>query len=194
MLDKDSITEVDFDVVKHYINTGETTALSDSRKELLQVCLDAYGVLAACPARMPAIRRLMALEEGKQRKLSFAQASRLIDFTRNTWGDYMGTSRQFLDSYLVNLLMRKTADPSLDEDSRLRYTALLQKHIAAMPQERLDPRLVEKNTINLSLTVNAQSVTLTEQELLQLPQRLKEKLLGTATAEITEEAAAEILG
>ena len=193
MLDKDAITEIDFETVKHYINTGESQAMNERRKELLAVCLDAYGVLAQCPARVPAVRRLMALEEGKGRTLSFRQAARLVDFTRSTWGDYMGTSREFLDAYLCNMLMRKIADPGLDEDYRCRYAALLQRHVAAMPPEKLDPRLVEKNTVNLTLTVNAHSVTLTEKELLKLPQALKEKLLDSAAGELTEDAAAEIL-
>ena len=194
MLIRDSIAEIDFDVVRHYVNTGESAALTDHRKELLAVCVDAYGILAQCPARMPAVNRLRVLEQGKGRELSLSQASRVIDFARHTWGDYMGTSREFLDSYLCNLLMQKIADPNLDEDSRIRYTSLMQKHIAAMPAERLDPRLVEKNTINLSLTINAQNVNLTEQELAQLPQSLKEKLLQCGRREMTEEGAAEILG
>ena len=188
-----SIAETDFETVKHYINTGDSSALSERHKEMIAVCLDAYGVLAQCPARMPAVNRLLALEKGKNRELTPKQAARIVDFTRNTWGDYIGTSREFLDAYLCNLLMGKIADPKTDEDYRCRYIALLQKHVASMPQERVDPRLVEKNTISLTLTVNAQSVELTEGELRQLPQGLKEKLLGAGRTELTEEAAAEIL-
>ena len=188
-----SLEQANFEAVKQYINTGDTAALNAERKQMLSVCVKAYGILEQAPARGAAIRRLMSLMEELGSPMSYSTAARYIDFTRHTWGSYMGYSRDFVEAFFLNSLMAQIANPDASEGCRAKNLATLQRHLEHLPEQTVDPKLMERNTVNIQFNIGEQNFSISEEALWRLPTAAREALMQAVGGEIDEAQAEELL-
>ncbi|MBQ9418732.1 MAG: hypothetical protein IJU19_09165 [Bacteroidales bacterium] len=181
--------DADFEVVREYINTGTSNALTPTHQRMIDTCVFAYGLLRDFPQRNVCIRKLMAAKE-----MSYATAAKYVDFARQTWGNYLDYQRDFLESFFLENLMKEISAPGGDEKIRAKNLATLQKYLDKLPAERLDPRLMEQNTVNIQVNVGDGKHFLLNQKLLAaLPPEVRSQLLAAVDDTITSDAEAEVL-
>ena len=54
-----NITDTNFELVKQYLHTGTSTALTTEQQYMLDICLECYGLLKKYPQRNVCINQLM---------------------------------------------------------------------------------------------------------------------------------------
>lgn len=183
-----SVSEIDFGIVKEYLSTGESSALSDERKTMLSISRDAWSLLQRYPQRGVCIKQLMAL-----RNISYKTAARYVDFARDTWGDYLGMNQKFLQNYLLNQLVKEISNPSSSEATKAKNLATLQKHIASMPQRDVDPTVMESNKIFIQFNMGEKVISLPQDVIKHLPKEVQESFFASLSSEITDAEVLEIL-
>lgn len=184
----ESVSNLNFDVIKEYLNTGSSGALSEEYQRMLDICLDCYQMLKKYPQRNICIRRLMI-----QRELAYNTACKYVDFARATWGNYVDLKRDFLETFFMEKLLAEISDPDASDQSKAKNLATLQRHLEAMPEQKVDPKLMEKNTVYIQVNINGTVSRLSEDELEQIPVGIRQKLLAMMSGEITEDGAVELL-
>ena len=80
-----------------------------------------------------------------------------------------------------------------DPHAEAKNLATLQRLYDNSPDVIIDPKLIEKNTINIQFNLNGNAITLSQEVLNKLPDALKIPILSAIPNEITEEQAAEII-
>lgn len=183
-----SVSEIDFGIVKEYLSTGESSALSEERKTMLSISRDAWSLLQRYPQRGVCIKQLMAL-----RNISYKTAARYVDFARDTWGDYLGMNQKFLQNYLLNQLVKEISNPSSSEATKAKNLATLQKHIASMPQRDVDPTVMESNKIFIQFNMGEKVISLPQDVIKHLPKEVQESFFASLSSEITDAEVLEIL-
>lgn len=184
----ESVNNLNFDVVKEYLNSGSSVALSEEYQRMLDICLDVYQMLKKYPQRNICIRRLMI-----QQDLSYNTACKYVDFARANWGNYVDLKRDFLETFFMEKLLAEISDPDASEQSKAKNLATLQRHLEAMPEQKVDPKLMEKNTVYIQVNINGTVSRLSEEELEQIPVGIRQKLLAMMSGDITDEGAVELL-
>ena len=183
------ITDVDFQVVKEYLSTGDSSVLSETRQHMLKVCRDCWGLMSKYPQRGALIHQLMAMHEGMEHKT----AAKFVDFTRATWGSYVDITQDFLRTFFIDSLLKAISDPKADPKVKAKNLATLQKAIAAMPQSEIDPTLMEQNTIVIELRMGEHSLRLPQRVVRRLPKEMQEAILSGIHGDISDVEAEEIL-
>ena len=184
----ESVSDMNFDVVKEYLNTGSSKAMSAENQRMLDICLDCYALLKKYPQRNICIKRIMV-----QRGLSQPVAAKYVDFARATWGNYVDLKRDFLETFFLEKLLSEISDPESSEAVRSKNLSTLQKYLESMPEEKLDPKLMERNTVYIQVNVAGQQVNLSEAELEQIPMAVRQKLLSSLGGSIDEQSAVRLL-
>ena len=62
-----------------------------------------------------------------------------------------------------------------------------------MPDNTIDPKVMESNTVYIQVNVNGHSVPLSEAELEQIPMAVRQKLLASIGGNIDEQGAVKLL-
>lgn len=184
----DDLLSQNLEVVKEYINTGRSGAMHEEHQRMLDLCVTAYGLLAQFPLKNVCIRKLMALKN-----LSYTVAARYVDFARQTWGDYIGVRRDFLEAFFLQRLMSDISNPLADEVVRAKNLATLQKYLDKLPAGQIDPHLMESNTYNIQVNIGSKSFVLEEKKLLQLPIELRQQILSAIDDSVDDEGAVALL-
>ena len=182
-----SISEIDFAIVREYLSTGDSSVLSPDRKYMLSVAKDAWSLLQRYPQRGVCIKQLMALHA-----VSYKTAARYVDFARDTWGDYLGINQKFLQNYLLNQLVKEISNPSSSEANKAKNLATLQKHLASMPQKDIDPTLMESNNVFIQFNMGEKHFTLPQRVIKALPKDIQEELFASLNTEVTDAEVVEI--
>lgn len=183
-----TITNTDFEVVKEFLSTGDSSAMTERHKYMFQICRDAWGLMAKYPQRNVLINQLMA-----QHGLSYSNAARYVDFTRATWGNYICITQDFLKTYFVDQLIRTISDPRTDANNKAKLLGILQKHLQSMPQSEIDPTLMEQNTIVINFNLGDKNLQLDQKVIRALPKEVQEQLFAGVHHDITDAEAEEIL-
>lgn len=184
----ESITDTNFEVVKEYLHTGKSCALSSEQQEMLNTCLEVYGLLKKYPQRNVCIRTLMNTQG-----MAFNTAAKYVDFARSTWGSYVDLRRDFLETFFLDQLVGAIADKNASEASKAKNLATLQKHLESMPEQKIDPKLMESNTVLIQVNINGKIIPLPESVLESLPVEARQQLLSAFNGEIDDEASYELL-
>lgn len=184
----ESVSELNFEVIKEYINGGSSVALSTEYKKMLDICLDCYALLKKYPQRNVCIRRLMI-----QQGLSYNTAAKYVDFARNTWGSYVDLKRDFLETFFVEKILEEISDKDASESSRAKNLATLQKHLENMPEQRVDPKLMEKNTVLIQVNINGRMIPLPERLLERIPMDVRQEFLSALSGEVDDDTSVKLL-
>ena len=183
-----SVNDLNFDVVKEYLNSGASKTLSAEHQRMVDICLDVYQMLKKYPQRNICINRLMV-----QQGLSRPTATKYVDFARATWGNYVDLKREFLETFFIEKLLQEISDPDASEAAKAKNLATLQKHLEAMPEQQVDPKLMEKNTVYIQVNIGGRSVPLSEEDLEQIPMAVRQKLLASLGGNIDDHEAVRLL-
>lgn len=183
-----SVNDLNFEVVREYLNGGISTALSDEHKRMLDISLDCYALLKKYPQRNICIRRLMI-----QQKLSYNTAVKYVDFARNNWGSYVDLRRDFLETFFIEKLLEEISDSDASEASRAKNLATLQRHLESMPEQKVDPKLMEKNTVNLQININGRMILLPEKLLDRIPMDVRQDFLSALSGEVDDDTSVKLL-
>ena len=183
----ESVSDANFEVVREYINTGNSRALDEEHKRMLDICVFCYGLLRDFPQRNVCIRKLMAAKN-----MPFTTAARYVDFTRQTWGNYVDYRREFLEVFFLEKLMAEIASPDASEAVRAKNLATLQKYLDNRPADNIDPKLMEKNTVNIQVNLGTKSFVLNQAMLAALPVAVRQQILA-AIDDTVDDAGAEAL-
>lgn len=183
-----SVSDLNFEVVREYLNGGISVALSEEHKRMLDICLDCYSLLKKYPQRNICIRRLMI-----QQKLAYNTAAKYVDFARNTWGSYVDLRRDFLETFFIEKLLEEISDSDASEASRAKNLATLQRHLESMPEQKVDPKLMEKNTVNLQININGRMILLPEKLLDRIPMDVRQDFLSALSGEVDDDTSVKLL-
>lgn len=183
-----SVNDLNFDVVKEYLNNGASKTLSAEHQRMVDICLDVYQMLKKYPQRNICINRLRV-----QQGLTYPTAAKYVDFARATWGNYVDLKREFLETFFLEKLLQEISDPDASEAAKAKNLATLQKHLEAMPEQQVDPKLMEKNTVYIQVNIGGRSVPLSEEDLEQIPMAVRQKLLASLSGNIDDQEAVRLL-
>lgn len=183
-----SVNDLNFDVVKEYLNSGASKTLSAEHQRMVDICLDVYQMLKKYPQRNICINRLRV-----QQGLTYPTAAKYVDFARATWGNYVDLKREFLETFFLEKLLQEISDPDASEAAKAKNLATLQKHLEAMPEQQVDPKLMEKNTVYIQVNIGGRSVPLSEEDLEQIPMAVRQKLLASLGGNIDDQEAVRLL-
>ena len=183
-----SVLDANLEVVKEYLHTGKSEALAPDHQKTLDICLEVYGMLKRYPQRNICIRTLM-----NTHGMVYNTAAKYVDFARNTWGSYVDLRREFLETFFLDRLLDAIADKNASESSRSKNLATLQKHLESMPEQKIDPKVMEKNTVMIQVNINGRVIPLPESMLESLPVEFRQQILSAFNGEIDDNASYELL-
>lgn len=184
----ETVCDLNFEVVKSYLNGGVSGVLSEEYKRMLDICLDCYALLKKYPQRNICIRRLMI-----QQGLAYNTAVKYVDFARNTWGSYVDLKRDFLETFFMEKLLEEISDSDASEAVRAKNLATLQKHLENMPEQKVDPKLMEKNTVFIQVNINGRMMPLPEHLLERIPIEVRQEFLSALGGEVDDDTSVKLL-
>ncbi len=184
----ESITDTNFEVVREYLHTGMSGALTSEQQDMLDKCIEAYGLLKRYPQRNVCIRQFMVTT-----KCAYNTAAKYIDFARRNWYNYLDLKPEFLKAFFLNHIMSEISSPDASEAIRSKNLATLQKYIENMPDDQIDPKLMEANNIFIQVNVDGRKINLSEKLLDSLPQNVRCELLNALQGDISDAEAVEQL-
>lgn len=186
----ESVTEQNFEVVKEYLFTGNSKVLTPEYQRIVDICLDCYKLFKRYPQRNVCMHQLMALHG-----ISRNTAISYINFCRNTWGDHLQLRREFLETWMIQKLVSEINNPNSREEVRAKNLATLQKYLDKLPDNTIDPKLLESNIINIQVNIGGRSapLTLSEEELKLIPLPIRQKMLAAMNGEIDDGGAVKLL-
>jgi len=183
------IEENDFEAISIYYNTGESKQLTPGQEKILDRMRTAHAILAKYPRKRVAMRKLRL----RYPEISERQAMRDISFAMQLWNKYNPIDRDFLEQYFLDKLLAEISDPTAPAVVTSKNLATLEKYLANLPPEKIDPKLMEKNNIYIQFNVNNQKINIPEAVLKSLPADIRNQFVGSINNEITEDTAAEIM-
>ena len=186
----DNLTQKNFEIVRAYINTGDSKALSTETKDMLDKCVECYGLLRKFPQRNICIKKFKALHHGQ---MTDKTAAHYVDFARKTWGNYIDVSREFLDAYFLDKLLSEISNPKASEACRAKNLATLQKYISSMPDKTIDPTLMEANQIYIQVNVGNKNFSIPEKLLNSLEPAQRELFINSIENNIDDAGSEQIL-
>ena len=145
-----------YEVVSLAVMKGNLAKLNDEQKELYDRTRAAYSIVCDTPVKSTAVKKLQALYPG----LSLMQAYRDIDYAIKIWNPKNRFDKDFLESILLNTLIKNITDQKSDEVSRAKNLATFQKYLSSLPQEAIDPTLMQKHDIYIQLNMNGSTIKL----------------------------------
>jgi len=184
----ESILDANLEVVKEYMHTGSSIALSEEQQKTLDMCLEAYGLLKKYPQRNVCIRQFMITT-----RCAYNTAVKYIDFARANWSSYIDIRKEFLETFFLDRLTSEISSPDATEAVRSKNLATLQKYLEHSPDRQIDPKLMESNTVLIQVNINGKAIRLPESVLEQMPLEARQAITSMFTGEIDEETSYELL-
>lgn len=183
-----TIPDLNFEVVKEYLATGDSSALTEEHMRMIKICRDCWAVMAKYPQRNILIHHIMELEG-----LQYKEAAKYVDFTRNTWGSILDINQQFCETFFLNQLMKEISNPNAKASDKAKNLATLQKHLQNMPPPDIDPALMESNTIVLQFNLGEKNFQIPQEVIRHLPKSVQEQLFAGIGNDITDAEAEDII-
>lgn len=183
-----NITDTNFELVKQYLHTGSSVALTSEQQYMLDLCLECYGLLKKYPQRNVCINQLMATKG-----ICYNTAAKYVDFCRNTWSNFIDCRREFVETFFIERLMSEITNEKLSDNARAKNLATLEKYLSSMPEQKVDPKLMESNTVNIQVNIAGQKITLPESFLENLPQQARMAILSAFNGDIDDNGMEKLL-
>lgn len=180
--------ESDFEVVSIAVMQGNVDALNEQQRHVLEVTKEAYNIVSDHPIKSQAVKALGALHPD----ISQAQLYRYIDYAIRIWNPKNRLDREFLETVFVNKLMQEICREEATEESRSKNLATMQKYLASLPPESIDPSMLQKHDIYIQLNINGSNIDIPFEKLRLLTDETK-RIAGALDQEITDVQAAEIM-
>ena len=184
-----TIADKDFSLISEHYVAGKADLLPDYAKEILDRWRDADRILMRFPKKSIAAQKLRAIYP----QITVRQAYIDLDNACKFWNIHKPADKGFLQRFLIDFLTSSIASNAVHESVKAKYAATLERLQSSIETEPIDPKLMEKNTINIQFNINKNNITFSEKELNMIPKSIRQKLLNLTANEITEDHAIEIL-
>jgi hypothetical protein len=178
----------DYEEIINYVRNGSAGELSPEKREILERWQVAATILRQYPTKMEAARRLRA----RFPHISIRQAQIDIDNGCKFWNINNKIDWEWIEGLLIEKLLLgiSQTNPGL---AQAKYLNTLKDLLLERQEVPIDPKLIEKNIINIQFNLNGNTISLSREALNKLPDAMKYTLLQGIPNEITEEQAAEII-
>lgn len=183
-----STMDLNFEVVREYIHSGSSVALTTEQQDMLNKCLEAYGLIKKYPQRNVCIRQFMVTT-----KCAYNTAVKYVDFARQNWSAYVDVKREFLETFFLDRLLTEIASPDATEAVRSKNLATLQKYLEHMPDQHIDPKVMEQNNVNIQINIGGRNLTLKESELEAMPIEARQVLTSFLSGDIDDNTSMALL-
>lgn len=182
-----SSVESDFESISLAVMQGHTDALSEEQQRMLDLTRDAYRIVCEYPNKSVAVKTMRELHP----ELSERTALNYVNYGIRIWNPGNQLERDFLNTVFLTAIIKEIHDKNADSASRAKNLATLQRYLADMPQDPMDPTMMEKHTINIQLNINGSTITVPADKWAKIKEN---KIIAAALEqEISETQAAEIM-
>ena len=176
-----------YEEVSLAVAQGRSGELNERQRAVLERTKDAYRIICDLPNKREAVNKLKELYPG----LSEMQLYRDINYAIRIWNPMNRLDRDFLTTAFLNKLIREIYDEECDAATRAKNLATFERYLSNMPQDPMDPTMMEKHTINIQLNINGSTITVPADKWAKLKEN---KIIAAALEqEISETQAAEIM-
>lgn len=177
-----------YEEVSLAVANGRGGNLNERQRAVLQRTKDAYRIICDLPDKRKAVNKLHELYP----ELSEMTLYRDINYAIRIWNPMNRLDRDFLTTAFLNALIKEIYDKDIDAASRAKNLATLERYISNMPQDPMDPTIMEKHTINIQLNINGSTITVPADKWAKIKEN---RIIAAALdQEITEVQAEEIIG
>ena len=182
-----SAGDSDFETIALAVMQGGTDTLSDTQRRMLDLTRDAYRIVCGYPNKGVAVKGMCALHP----ELSERTALTYVNQGIRIWNPTERLDRDFLNTVFLNALLKEIHSEDSDAATRAKNLATLQRYLSEMPQDPMDPTIMEKHTINIQLNINGNTITVPADQWAKIKEN---KLIAAALdQEISEAQAVEIM-
>jgi hypothetical protein len=116
-----------------------------------------------------------------------------VDFARQNWSAYVDVKREFLETFFLDRLLTEIASPDATEAVRSKNLATLQKYLEHMPDQHIDPKVMEQNNVNIQINIGGRTLTLKESELEAMPIEARQVLTSFLSGDIDDNTSMALL-
>ncbi|MCR4857126.1 MAG: hypothetical protein K5890_02870, partial [Bacteroidales bacterium] len=150
-----SSMESDFETIALAVMQGRSGDLNDDQRHKLDLTRDAYRIVCGYPNKSVAVKEMCALHP----ELSERTALTYVNQGIRIWNPGDRLERDFLNTVFLQALIKEIYSEDSDAATRAKNLATLQRYLSDMPQDPMDPTIMEKHTINIQLNINGSTIT-----------------------------------
>lgn len=176
-----------YEEVSLAVADGRSEQLNERQQAVLERTKAAYRIICDLPDKRKAVNKLKELYP----ELSEMTLYRDINYAIRIWNPMNRMDRDFLTTAFLNKLISEIYNDGCDAATRAKNLATFERYLSNMPQDPMDPTLMEKHTINIQLNINGSTITVPADKWAKIKEN---KLIAAALdQEIIEAQAAEIM-
>jgi hypothetical protein len=185
----ETVSSKDFSVISEYYITKSSEKLSEHHQKILNRWQAADRILMKFPTKSIAARKLQA----QFPEISIRQAQVDIDNACKFWNLVSPADKGFLIRFLIEHIVNAIKKDEVSHAIKVKYVSILERLQESIQEEQIDPKLMEKNTVNIQFNISGNNIVFSEKELNTIPKNIRQKLLSLTSSDITEADAIEIL-
>ena len=176
-----------YEEVSLAVADGRSEQLNERQQAVLERTKAAYRIICDLPDKRKAVNKLKELYP----ELSEMTLYRDINYAIRIWNPMNRMDRDFLTTAFLNKLISEIYNDECDAATRAKNLATFERYLSNMPQDPMDPTIMEKHTINIQLNINGSTITVPADKWAKLKEN---KIIAAALEqEISETQAAEIM-
>lgn len=176
-----------YEEVSLAVADGRSEQLTKRQQAVLERTKAAYRIICDLPDKRKAVNKLKELYP----ELSEMTLYRDINYAIRIWNPMNRMDRDFLTTAFLNKLISEIYNDECDAATRAKNLATFERYISNMPQDPMDPTIMEKHTINIQLNINGNTITVPADKWAKIKEN---KLIAAALdQEISEAQAEEIM-
>lgn len=176
-----------YEEVSLAVADGRSEHLTERQQAVLERTKAAYRIICDLPDKRKAVNKLKELYP----ELSEMTLYRDINYAIRIWNPMNRMDRDFLTTAFLNKLISEIYNDECDAATRAKNLATFERYLSNMPQDPMDPTIMEKHTINIQLNINGNTITVPADKWAKIKEN---KLIAAALdQEISEAQASEIM-
>lgn len=176
-----------YEEVSLAVTDGRSEQLNERQQAVLERTKAAYRIICDLPDKRKAVNKLKELYP----ELSEMTLYRDINYAIRIWNPMNRMDRDFLTTAFLNKLISEIYNDECDAATRAKNLATFERYLSNLPQDPMDPTIMEKHTINIQLNINGSTITVPADKWAKIKEN---KLIAAALdQEISEAQAAEIM-
>lgn len=176
-----------YEEVSLAVADGRSEQLNERQQAVLERTKAAYRIICDLPDKRKAVNKLKKLYP----ELSEMTLYRDINYAIRIWNPMNRMDRDFLTTAFLNKLISEIYNDECDAATRAKNLATFERYLSNMPQDPMDPTIMEKHTINIQLNINGNTINIPADQWAKIKEN---KLIAAALdQEITETQAKEIM-
>ena len=176
-----------YEEVSLAVADGRSEQLNERQQAVLERTKAAYRIICDLPDKRKAVNKLKELYP----ELSEMTLYRDINYAIRIWNPMNRMDRDFLTTAFLNKLISEIYNDECDAATRAKNLATFERYLSNMPQDPMDPTIMEKHTINIQLNINGSTITVPADKWAKIKEN---KIIAAALdQEISEAQAEEIM-